>query len=182
MQTTNRRLRRGRRQGALNYVANGEIGVAIGDRDPAPRRRRSACSSTSSSPPSPASSYSYWPTDGDQTSCSNWPGPSRCTSRKARSSASTFLVLPARANVSRELMYTALTRQKDKVVILHEGTLEDLRDLAQPMAFGDRAPAHRPVRRRRSRSPSRSAERRGVRPQAHARRRQRHPHGLARTR
>ena len=29
-------------------------------------------------------------------------------------------------------MYTALTRQKDKVVILHEGTLADLRDLAQP--------------------------------------------------
>jgi hypothetical protein len=29
-------------------------------------------------------------------------------------------------------MYTALTRQKDKIVILHEGTLTDLRDLAQP--------------------------------------------------
>lgn len=29
-------------------------------------------------------------------------------------------------------MYTALTRQKEKVVILHDGTLADLRDLAQP--------------------------------------------------
>jgi hypothetical protein len=29
-------------------------------------------------------------------------------------------------------MYTALTRQKDRVVILHEGTLADLRQLAQP--------------------------------------------------
>lgn len=44
----------------------------------------------------------------------------------------TFLVLPARTNVSRELMYTALTRQRDRVVILHERTLDDLRDLAQP--------------------------------------------------
>ncbi|MEX5636825.1 helix-turn-helix domain-containing protein [Parafrankia sp. FMc2] len=31
----------------------------------------------------------------------------------------------------RELMDTALPGQKDKVVILHEGTLDDLRDLAQ---------------------------------------------------
>ncbi|MEV6349435.1 hypothetical protein [Actinoplanes sp. NPDC051851] len=30
-------------------------------------------------------------------------------------------------------MYTALTRQKTKVVILHEGTLADLRDLAGPL-------------------------------------------------
>lgn len=44
----------------------------------------------------------------------------------------TFLVLPARANVSRELMYTALTRQKDKVIILHEGSLQELRELAAP--------------------------------------------------
>jgi hypothetical protein len=29
-------------------------------------------------------------------------------------------------------MYTALTRQKDKVIVLHEGTLEELRDLAAP--------------------------------------------------
>lgn len=46
--------------------------------------------------------------------------------------ALTFLVLPARANVSRELMYTALTRQRDRVVILHEGTLAELREHSQP--------------------------------------------------
>jgi len=34
--------------------------------------------------------------------------------------------------VSRELIYTALTRQRDRVVILHEGTLADLRQLSQP--------------------------------------------------
>lgn len=44
----------------------------------------------------------------------------------------TFLVLPARTNVSRELMYTALTRQANKIIILHDGSLTDLRDLAQP--------------------------------------------------
>ena len=42
----------------------------------------------------------------------------------------TLLVLPARAPVSRELMYTALTRQRGRVVILHEGTLSDLQELS----------------------------------------------------
>lgn len=31
-----------------------------------------------------------------------------------------------------QTLYTALTRQKDKVIVLHEGTLEELRDLAAP--------------------------------------------------
>ena len=44
----------------------------------------------------------------------------------------TLLVLPARVTVSRELMYTALTRQRGRVVILHEGTLADLQELSQP--------------------------------------------------
>ena len=34
--------------------------------------------------------------------------------------------------MSRELLYTALTRQRDRVVILHEGTIADLRELSQP--------------------------------------------------
>jgi hypothetical protein len=44
----------------------------------------------------------------------------------------TLLVLPARVSVSRELLYTALTRQSQRVVILHEGTLADLQQLSQP--------------------------------------------------
>lgn len=44
----------------------------------------------------------------------------------------TFLVLPARAPVSRELLYTALTRQRERVVILHHGSLDDLRELSHP--------------------------------------------------
>ena len=44
----------------------------------------------------------------------------------------TFLVLPARVSVSRELLYTALTRQTRKVVILHEGSVDQLFELASP--------------------------------------------------
>jgi hypothetical protein len=42
------------------------------------------------------------------------------------------LVLPKRVRVSRELLYTALTRQKDRVLILHDGTVDDLIELAHP--------------------------------------------------
>lgn len=44
----------------------------------------------------------------------------------------TILVLPRRAHLSRELLYTALTRQTDRVVILHEGTVDELLALAHP--------------------------------------------------
>ena len=43
-----------------------------------------------------------------------------------------FLVLPSRVAVSRELLYTALTRQTKKVVILHEGSVDELFALASP--------------------------------------------------
>ena len=79
----------------------------------------------------PGYRYSYWPSDSDDALLElAW----AVTVHKSQGSefGLTFLVLPARANVSRELMYTALTRQKNRVVILHEGTLGDLRELAQP--------------------------------------------------
>jgi hypothetical protein len=44
----------------------------------------------------------------------------------------TILVLPKRVRVSRELLYTALTRQKERIVILHDGTVEELVELAHP--------------------------------------------------
>lgn len=131
MQTTNKHLKAWPRQGAMNYVANGEIGVAIGFVTPAtktPKRKLQLNVEFSSQP---GFQYSYWPSNSDDPLLElAW----AVTVHKSQGSefGTTFLVLPARANVSRELMYTALTRQKDKVVILHEGTLADLRDLAQP--------------------------------------------------
>jgi ATP-dependent exoDNAse (exonuclease V) alpha subunit len=132
MQTTNKRLKAWPKQdGALNYVANGEIGVAIGFVTPAAKAPKSALRLNVEFSSQPGFQYSYWPTDSDDTLLElAWV----VTVHKSQGSEfdKTFLILPARANVSRELMYTALTRQKDKVVILHEGTLSDLRDLAQP--------------------------------------------------
>lgn len=131
MQTTNKRLKAWPKQNAMNYVANGEIGVAIGRVTPATKVPKSQLRLNVEFSSQAGFQYSYWPTDSDDAPLElAW----AVTVHKSQGSefGTTFLILPARANVSRELMYTALTRQKDKIVILHEGTLSELRDLAQP--------------------------------------------------
>lgn len=131
MQTTNKRLNAWPKQNAMNYVANGEIGVAIGRVTPATKVPKSQLKLNVEFSSQAGFQYSYWPTDSDDAPLElAW----AVTVHKSQGSefGTTFLILPARANVSRELMYTALTRQKDKIVILHEGTLSELRDLAQP--------------------------------------------------
>lgn len=131
MQTSNKRLRAWPKDGAMNYVANGEIGVGIGYVTPTykmPKRKLPLKVEFSSQL---GFEYSYWPTDSDDPLLElAW----AVTVHKSQGSEfkTTFLMLPARARVSRELMYTALTRQQDKVVILHEGTLTELRELAHP--------------------------------------------------
>ena len=57
-----------------------------------------------------------------------------------------FLVLPARSRLlSREMLYTALTRQMDRVVILHQGDLAYLRASAVAVFLRGGAADHEPV-------------------------------------
>lgn len=131
MQTTNKRQRAWPKDGAMNYVANGEIGVAIGYVTPASKTPKGKLKLDVEFSSQVGFQYSYWPSNSDDAPLElAW----AVTVHKSQGSefGTTFLILPARAAVSRELMYTALTRQKDKVVILHEGSLADLRDLAHP--------------------------------------------------
>ncbi|CAM5328057.1 AAA family ATPase [Streptomyces coeruleorubidus] len=131
MQTTNKRMKAWPRENAMNYVANGEIGVAIAWPTSAAKTRKNALRLSVEFSSQPGHEYSYWPSNKDDVLLElAW----AVTVHKSQGSefGTTFLVLPARANLPRELMYTALTRQKDKVVILHEGTLADLRAFAQP--------------------------------------------------
>lgn len=130
MQTVNKKMKAFPAEGALNYVANGEIGVAIGRVTPSFKRKKANLALNVEFSSQPGYQYGYWPSSSEDAPLElAW----AVTVHKSQGSEfdTTFLVLPARANVSRELMYTALTRQKTKVVILHEGTLADLRGLAE---------------------------------------------------
>jgi len=112
----------------MDYVANGEIGVAVGRFQSGPKRGLRLNVEYASQPDA---QYGYWTTSQEDPKLElAW----AVTVHKSQGSefGLTLLMLPARAPVSRELMYTALTRQRDRVVILHEGTLDELRELSQP--------------------------------------------------
>ena len=109
----------------LNYVANGEIGVVIGRIATRPMWANVEFSSQL------GATYGYRPSASDDPWLElAW----AVTVHKSQGSefGVTFLVLPSRVVMSRELLYTALTRQTKKVVILHEGTVDDLFALASP--------------------------------------------------
>lgn len=126
MQTRNNGRAKAYPDGAgLDYVANGEIGVVTGRVATKPMWANVEFSSQI------GATYGYKPSSSDDPWLElAW----AVTVHKSQGSefGVTFLVLPSRVVVSRELLYTALTRQAKKVVILHEGTVEDLFALASP--------------------------------------------------
>jgi hypothetical protein len=120
--------------GCIEYVANGEIGIVTG-----PFRRKGG-----KKPPferlnvafttQPELAYSFWRSElsGEETS------PVlelayAITVHKSQGSEfdTTFIIIPDPCRLlSRELLYTALTRHRSRLVILHQGELHDLRNLA----------------------------------------------------
>jgi hypothetical protein len=116
---------------ALQYVANGEIGIVVG-------HFKTKKSNYSGLPKSlevefssqPGYKYSYFPGDFGEETDPNIELAYALTIHKVQGSefGITFLVLPNPCRLlSRELLYTALTRQKEKVVILHQGDRNELK-------------------------------------------------------
>lgn len=114
---------------AMHYVANGEIGVVVGQvgrpKDAAPRYTNIEFSSQVSS------TYGY---SGDNEDTPALELAWAITVHKAQGSefSKVFVLLPGSSRrLSREMLYTALTRQKDKVVLLHERPIDELFELTR---------------------------------------------------
>lgn len=119
------------------YVANGDIGIVTGQR----RTKYNNFKPTQievelASQPGFAYKYGPWEFDGQESS-----PPLELayalTIHKTQGSefGTTFLVIPNPCRLlTREMLYTALTRHKDKVVILHQGDFKDLQRYSHDQA------------------------------------------------
>lgn len=121
-------------EGALRYVANGEIGVAVGEfkskkRKWMPKKLEVEFSSQ------PGFKYDFWPSEFNPDGTPPLELAYAITVHKAQGSEFdlTFLVVPNPCRLlSRELLYTALTRQRDRVVLFVEGSAHELKRFSNP--------------------------------------------------
>ena len=114
------------------YLANGEVGVVVGQMrtkkfDYPPRRLEVEFSTQ------PDHVVKFWPSDFDDEREANLELAYALTIHKAQGSefGTVLLVLPKSSHIlTRELIYTSLTRQKEKLVILMQGSASDLQRLS----------------------------------------------------
>ncbi len=120
---------------ALNYIANGEIGVVTGEFKGKGNKTKGEPSIHIAFSTQPGYEYVFWPDkfDSDRRNSYTIELAYAITVHKAQGSGfkKVFFVLPARGRIlSRELLYTALTRQENKIIILHQGEFRDFLRLA----------------------------------------------------
>ena len=119
------------------YVANGDIGIVTGQRRTKQRDFKPFQIEVEMAT-QPSYAYKYWPSEFDgQESSPPLELAYALTVHKTQGSefGTTFLVIPNPCRLlSREMLYTALTRHKDKVVILHQGDFKDLQQYGQEQA------------------------------------------------
>ncbi|GHB49109.1 ATP-dependent DNA helicase [Mongoliitalea lutea] len=122
---------------ALNYVANGEIGMVIGQFKTAKMTFKGKPQNTE---------IEFTSQKGFKYSFKSWEFKEEknnplelayaLTVHKAQGSefGKIFLVIPNPCFLlSREMLYTSLTRQKDKVILLFQGNAFDIKGLASPL-------------------------------------------------
>ena len=111
-----------------HYVANGDIGIVTGFYK---KKKQAFIDQIEVELSSQAGfSYKYWPSEfSGQESSPPLELAYALTVHKTQGSefGTTFLILPNPCRLlSREMLYTALTRHKNKVVILHQGDFKEL--------------------------------------------------------
>jgi ATP-dependent exoDNAse (exonuclease V) alpha subunit len=117
-----------KKEEALNYIANGEIGVITGEFRSNNKNNKSEPSVDIAFSSQPGYSYVFWPKDLKDEGKYSIELAYAITVHKAQGSGfeKVFFVLPSKgAILSRELLYTALTRQVQKIIILHQGEFRD---------------------------------------------------------
>lgn len=122
---------------ALNYIANGEIGVITGYFRGKNDLGKGEPSVEVAFSTQPGYSYVFWPNQLGEDGKYSLELAYAVTVHKAQGSGfkTVFFVLPSKgAILSRELIYTALTRQEDKIIILHQGDFRDFIRLASTEA------------------------------------------------
>lgn len=128
---------RDKKSSALNYIANGEIGVITGDFRSWGSNYQGEANIEITFTTQPGYSYVFYPTQLGEESKYSVELAYAITVHKAQGSGfkKVFFVLPSKGSIlSRELLYTALTRQEDKIIILHQGDFRDFIQLASTEA------------------------------------------------
>lgn len=119
------------------YVANGDIGIVVGGYKTANMKRRPRNLEVEfNSQRGVKFTYPAWEFTGDDSS-PELELAYALTVHKTQGSqfGDTYLVVPRNCRpLTRELLYTALTRHRDRLVILHEDELSALRRYAHPSA------------------------------------------------
>lgn len=116
------------------FVANGEIGIVVGEVQWRGKRRPRALEVEFSTQPNAV--VKFWESDFEEEGEANLELAYALTVHKAQGSEfnTVILVLPESGHlVTRELIYTALTRQKQKIVILMQGSSIQLQRLSSEL-------------------------------------------------
>jgi ATP-dependent exoDNAse (exonuclease V) alpha subunit len=116
-------------EGALGYLANGEIGLAVGQWKSGSKILKVEFASQK------GYTYDFYGSDFKDEGAAAMELAYALTIHKAQGSqfGLTIVVLPeGHPILSRELIYTALTRHQHRVVILHQGARSRLKDFASP--------------------------------------------------
>jgi ATP-dependent exoDNAse (exonuclease V) alpha subunit len=122
---------------ALEYIANGEIGLVTGQF----KRKNAKFNGQPKNVEIEFTSqkgyaYTFWSGDFNEEADSPIELAYALTVHKAQGSefGKVFLVIPNPCFLlSREMLYTSLTRQKDKVILLFQGNVFDIKELASPL-------------------------------------------------
>lgn len=122
------------KEDALGYIANGDIGVVVGQYKTKglkglPKRGQVEFAGQE------GYIYDYWPSDFGDESSPPLELAYALTVHKAQGSefGRTVVVIPNPCRIlTRELLYTALTRQRSRVTLLYQGDPAELKQFAEP--------------------------------------------------